>query len=323
MIGRNGVGKTRYLANIVKCLASAKKYSAEYGIFSFSSGQSFSNIVSVTFSAFDRFIPPPKDQRAGATPYWYVGLKTLKESNDTKRIVSNEELVAHKTIDDLNAELLMAVQELTGSKLKRWKEAIETLETDSLFRDSGIEILYDGNKVTESIELIKKLSSGHNIVLLTIAKLVELVDENTLVVLDEPEAHLHPPLLSAFIRALSNLLKQRNGVAIIATHSPVVLQEVPRSCVWIMHRSGSQAKVNRPSVETFGENVGVLTREVFNLEVTKSGYHTLLEEYLPKINTIDEFINLSSDQLGAEAIAISIGLLNDRRRAPVESKSGE
>lgn len=46
--------------------------------------------------------------------------------------------------------------------------------------------------------------------------------------IDEPEGHLHPPLLSAFVRALSELLVNRNGVAIIATHSPVVLQEVPR-----------------------------------------------------------------------------------------------
>jgi predicted ATP-dependent endonuclease of OLD family len=69
------------------------------------------------------------------------------------------------------------------------------------------------------------MSSGHAIVLLTITRLVATVEEKTLVLLDEPESHLHPPLLSAFIRALSDLLYDRNGVAIIATHSPVVLQE--------------------------------------------------------------------------------------------------
>jgi predicted ATP-dependent endonuclease of OLD family len=72
------------------------------------------------------------------------------------------------------------------------------------------------------------LSSGHKIVLLTMTRLVELVEQRTLVLIDEPEAHLHPPLLSSFVRALSALLKRRNAVAIIATHSPVVLQETPR-----------------------------------------------------------------------------------------------
>lgn len=47
--------------------------------------------------------------------------------------------------------------------------------------------------------------------------------------MDEPEEHLHPPLVAAFIRALSNLLTYRNGVGIVATHSPVIVQEVPKN----------------------------------------------------------------------------------------------
>ena len=73
-----------------------------------------------------------------------------------------------------------------------------------------------------------------------IAKLIELVEEKTLVLMDEPEEHLHPPLVAAFIRALSNLLTYRNGVGIVATHSPVIVQEVPKKCVWILRRSGDE-----------------------------------------------------------------------------------
>ena len=119
------------------------------------------------------------------------------------------------------------------------------------------------------------LSSGHKIVALTITRLVETVEECTLVLLDEPELHLHPPLLAAFTRALSQLLINRNGVAIVATHSPVVLQEVPKCCVWILRRSGTEVAADRPAVETFGENVGILTSEVFCLEVMESGFSKL------------------------------------------------
>jgi len=124
-----------------------------------------------------------------------------------------------------------------------------------------------------------KIKFYSKIVLLTITRLVEEVEERTLVLLDEPEAHLHPPLLSAFIRSLSNLLIDRNGVAIIATHPPVVLQEVPKSCVWNIRRSESEIKVERLEIESFGENVGILTREVFGLEVTQSGFHKLLKDW--------------------------------------------
>jgi hypothetical protein len=144
-------------------------------------------------------------------------------------------------------------------------------------------------------------------------RLVELVDERTLVILDEPEGHLHPPLLSAFVRALSDLLVKRNGVALIATHSPVVLQEVPRSCAWKLRRSRRVAVTERPALETFGENVSVLTREVFGFEVTKAGFHSLIEAAVKDSDlNYAAVLELFGGQLGAEARAIVQALVAER-----------
>ncbi|MCZ7679708.1 MAG: ATP-binding protein [Sandaracinaceae bacterium] len=137
------------------------------------------------------------------------------------------------------------------------------------------------------------------------SRLVETVEEKTLVLFDEPEAHLHPPLLSALVRALSDLLVDRNGVAVIATHSPVILQEVPRKCVWKMRRSGHAVVVERPEIETFGENVGVLTRDVFGLEVTSSGFHRLLDEQIAADRKFDDIVQIFGGELGSEARAIA------------------
>jgi len=145
--------------------------------------------------------------------------------------------------------------------------------------------------------------------LLTITKLVEKVEEKTLVLFDEPEAHLHPPLLSAFVRALSDLLSHRNGVAVIATHSPVILQEVPSNCVYKMSRSGLKATSCRPIIETFGENVGVLTREIFGLEVSDSGYHKLLEKEIQKSRSYTRILRNFHGQLGSEAKGILRSLI--------------
>ena len=151
----------------------------------------------------------------------------------------------------------------------------------------------------------EKLSSGHKIVALTVTRLVETVEECTLVLLDEPELHLHPPLLAAFMRALSDLLIDRNGVAIVATHSPVVLQEVPRSCAWIIRRSGREIAVDRPQIETFGENVGVLTSEVFGLEVSKSGFRQMIKAALTECaGDYEMALAKFHGQLGAEALGI-------------------
>jgi predicted ATP-dependent endonuclease of OLD family len=152
-------------------------------------------------------------------------------------------------------------------------------------------------------------------VLLTLTRLVETVQERTLVLLDEPECHLHPPLLSAFVRALSHLLAEQNGVAIIATHSPVVLQEVPASCVLKVIRSGSVTSATRPDIETFGENTGVLTREVFGLDVTKSGFHWLVQMIAESCGSTAEVKKRLDGQLGSEARAIVHGLMATREGA--------
>ncbi len=67
--------------------------------------------------------------------------------------------------------------------------------------------------------LFSRMSSGHAVVLLSITRLVETVEEKTLVLLDEPESHLQPPLLSVFTSALSDSLVNRNGVAIVGDPS--------------------------------------------------------------------------------------------------------
>jgi predicted ATP-dependent endonuclease of OLD family len=191
-------------------------------------------------------------------------------------------------------------------------KAIQRLESDANFAEmnlgklSGIED--PSTAVEKARAMIQRMSSGHSIVLLTITKLVDTVEEKTLVLIDEPESHLHPPLLSAFMRALSDLLKNRNGVAIIATHSPVVVQEVPKSCVWILTRLRTEGRSDRPERETFGENVGILTREVFGLEVAKSGFHDLLQQAVNNDKTFQEIFDDYGGQLGFEAQAVLLSL---------------
>jgi hypothetical protein len=72
---------------------------------------------------------------------------------------------------------------------------LRLLEADPIFASMGLGDLVgtgDPDEVLDQLPAIfRKLSSGHKIVLLTITKLVETVEEKSLVLLDEPEAHLH------------------------------------------------------------------------------------------------------------------------------------
>lgn len=305
IIGRNGVGKTHLINNILNSLLSSEK-TTKYGVFNAQKSTLFSNIVSVSFSAFDETEPKKeqKDKTKGLQ-YSYIGLKRIKKKDEKDSLPKSPLLLANEFIKSLkNCKL--------GIKKERWKNAISLLESDPMFQEANISslITLEENFEQTTREVFKKLSSGHKIVLLTITRLVETVQEKTLVLLDEPESHLHPSLLSAFIRSLSELLILRNGVAIIATHSPVILQEVPKSCVWILNRSGISAKAERPERETFGENVGVLTHEIFGLEVTKSGFYNLIDKAVDEYDTYEEIKQDFDNQLGSEARAISRALIN-------------
>lgn len=316
LIGRNGVGKTHFLYNMSRALADNNATEEEVGTFQFGTPDSpagrFANLVSVTFSAFDPFEPISSPQnKAAGLQYTYIGLKKIRPSNTDKPLPPKD----HRAIArEFSMSVRVCVQ---GARLARWRRALQMLEADPIFNDAGVAELADSASNEDELSgralmLFRNLSSGHKIVLLTITRLVESVEERSLVLLDEPEAHLHPPLLSAFTRALSDLLRNRNGVAIIATHSPVILQEVPRSCAYKLRRSGFELVAERPDIETFGENVGVLTREVFGLEVTHSGFHRLLGEALKEGGTYQEIIERFGGQLGGEARGIMRGLIAAR-----------
>ncbi len=318
IIGRNGAGKTHLIKNMIKSLINNDD---KYGYFDFKvdmwTNATFANIVCVAFSAFDKF---PSTRKESEIPYLFIGLEqdygkhfTSSKNNDKIKDESIEKSRISKLKDQFKKSLINCFASTT--KRERWFRAIDLLENDPIFQESNIrniDIVLDPNldKSRNAGRIFDKLSSGHKIILLTITQLVEKVEESTLVLLDEPETHLHPPLLSAFVRALSDLLIDRNGVAIITTHSPIVLQEVPQSCVWKLWRSGHIMKAERLETETFGENVGSLINEVFSLEVTYSGFHKLLLDAVNRYNgDYDRIIKKFDSKLGNEARAILKALI--------------
>lgn len=312
LIGRNGVGKTRTIQRMASALLSENQL-ADCGRFTRLGDNadewSFAGLVWISFSAFDEFdLPPTRNGRMHATQ---VGLRGRRETGEGT-------LEAYlKPRAELTRDFLRALESCrSGPRASRLAAALETLESDPIFAEVNAKALLTTNHDDwgrQAASLFGSLSSGHAVVLLAITKLVELVDEKTFVIIDEPETHLHPPLLSALLRAISDLLIKRNGVALIATHSPVVLQEVPRSCVWKLWRSGSESAVERPHIETFAENVGTLTREVFRLEVTESGFHSLIVRHAAERRDDSQSLSELSEALGSEGRLIAAVLKNRER----------
>lgn len=298
LIGRNGVGKTFLINNMISSIIfKNKKYDVKYGETVFQDddihNESFTKVILVSFSAFDEI---RIDSRSML--FSRIGLPQKRNQSDEEK--NNE--ITMKFIEGFRQCIERKLNSLLLSTL-------EELSYDSIFTNAGFE-KYCNGKVLEddSAEELKRifsrLSSGHKVIIYAITQLIAKVQEKTLIFLDEPEGHLHPPLLAAFIRALSALLTETNGVAIIATHSPIVLQEVPNNCVWVLQRSGRISTVRRPNVKTFGQDITSLTSEIFGLELTKSGYHKLLSDMVEKYNDYDIIMKKLNNCLGNEGRSV-------------------
>jgi len=316
IIGRNGVGKSQILSDMINafldndekvgCFINDEEFvGPPYKI--------FPNLIYMSYTPFDNkaIIEDYEDDNDGYR-YIYLGLKKpIEEGLSDETNTKDTKNYANKTDDDLSKEFASSFFQCIASnhKKQRLKESINILQSDPIFKQFSMLQYLDVEENDENFEdlkkVFKKFSSGHGIILLTITKLIETVEEKSLVLLDEPETHLHPPLLSSFVTCLSNLLTKRNAVAIVATHSPVILQEVPKKCVWKLNRSRTVVSIFRPRIETFGESYSSLVEEVFGLEIDKSGYHSVIREQVEKSNNYEEFLDKFDNQLGSDADVIA------------------
>lgn len=296
LIGRNGVGKSSLLHAIASAAANVQ-LDVEGDPDPGGDAGRFASCVVISFSPFDRH-PYAFADDAGI-PFHFIRLRHQHHN----RLKSDEELK-----DEFVRSFAIA---RVGARGARWRQAIETLNYGaSGFLDGDMDVIdamirerSPSTLEREMGRVFEDLSSGHAVVLLMVTRLIEVVSERTLVLIDEPETHLHPPLLAALTNALSNLLADRNGMAVVATHSPVVLQEVPASCVHALERHGDELTARRPDLETYGESVGELTFDVFGLEVTSTGFHAAIAAEVANGGTYAE-ITRRFTGLGAEARAL-------------------
>ena len=224
IIGNNGVGKTSFFKDIISltakqslnsnsCLNPNSKdeislsFSSEDEIKVDSPKDYFSNLLFISFSPFDKL-------------YFRDG-RSLDINGNVDFLglyMKGEEPIS---IENLKSEFISIVKNVWENK-----ENSELL-TDSLinciFQDNLDSSVFlsdihnlDGknseekNKIIEQIfgDLFDESSSGHKIMLLSISKLV-LTQKYNLVLIDEPELFLHPPLVSNFIRSISEIMTKK------------------------------------------------------------------------------------------------------------------
>lgn len=152
-------------------------------------------------------------------------------------------------------------------------------------------------------ERFKKLSTGHKFFLHTMSHLIAYCEENAVIMFDEPENHLQAPLLSFMMKEIRRVLAKRSSVMLVATHSPVILQETLSSNVRVVRRSEEKVSIQKPEIETYGASFGAISSYVFGLTVDNVSYFDVLKSIFEHEKcrdkaSVKEAVNAVSDCLG-------------------------
>lgn len=300
LIGRNGTGKTRCLAGLVSALVPEETLTESTIVRGsvIEPMPEFSRIIAVSYNAFDEF-PRPRQQRDAPRSsglrrksrhsYKYCGLRNEQGNIVTSEVgaMLNDALapVAESSREDV---LLRVLARLLGENL-----------AGALLTDEERE---DG---------LSRLSAGQRLVAAIFTNIIGFIEEGSLLLIDEPETHLHPGLLSSVIASLDDVLNEYDSYAIVATHSPVLLQQVPSPFVRIFRRIEDVPIIEPLEIESFGEDLGELSRLVLGLADPERDFTDTLTTLMRRHGSAAEVEALFPDGLGLQARAYLYGLEDD------------
>ena len=257
IIGENGVGKTSLLFNLAKSIANQQKDCF------IPHNPLFTKVVAASYSMFDKFY----DIDARAFNFEYCGMH-----NNEGGLMDLEQLKArHKR----NAETINALNR--GLCLKKFLDNILPNDMlESLFEKDRRETRFKYNVYED---YYGKMSSGQTMLTNLIIDITANVRSNCLIMIDEPEVHLHPNAITQIINVVNLVCDRFSSCCIMATHSPLVIQSLLSRNVLIMERDIDGIPVVRQMrVESLGENLTTINEEIFSNGQRDKYYRQLIKK---------------------------------------------
>lgn len=273
-VGKNGTGKSGVLARLAQALSGLNPTAGR-----FDPGRpSFTRTICCSYAVFQPFQVP----NISSQSYLYCGLRDREGNISSESVWSRLEEGMRIIVEKKRQDRWRGFVSLT--------DIMGTAVSDSFFEAERSEL--KGS--------LRTLSTGQVVVLALFTDLLAHVEKESLFLCDEPESYLHPTLLSTFLRLMHGVLEEFNSFAIVATHSPIVIQEVPSSCVRIFKREGSVPFQGELGIESFGENLTELVDRVFEVNEDDKNYKILLRKLLEH-RTVEEVGALFTADLSMNA----------------------
>lgn len=179
---------------------------------------------------------------------------------------------------------------------ERFLEMIFEVENSKYYSRIITDLVF---KREEEDVLFSQMSSGELTMFFRFFPLIDKVKDNCVVLIDEPETHLHPKWIKNYIDLIVKIFGDYKVHFIIATHSPLIASDVPKeSIIGLKRNRNNRIEEYYVKEKTLGGESSDILQDVFNLkdysgEFTKSK-KKLIKELLEE-SRIREALELYDD----------------------------
>ena len=268
LIGKNGVGKSHALKKLSEIITGVIDTKTKHPY--------FHKLIMIAFSPFESFYTKSEIFKKLSTRYSVNEETNNRKSESRKRLHVNEySYIGFKNENgehDLNHPIKLSIDSLIKvidyddenswweeqSRFKILKDTLSLcIDFDSVFISNNDNQEFEvtstldtkslKNKLNYSNGIIFKkdgnvlpLSSGQQIYSYMIPAIIAELEEESLLVLDEPELYLHPELEVGLMNMLQHILKETKSYSIIATHSAILAREVESKAITILRKHKGQ-----------------------------------------------------------------------------------
>jgi ABC-type multidrug transport system ATPase subunit len=332
LIGRNGAGKTQLLKAIVDALHgghpegfASPQFTPAFRpsrvlVFSSVPTDPFPRSVGAWHGIDYEYFAVNASREDGADPL-LPALITCKRTHNGVEFAPGQNIsrldVIKKALDQIGlwrrlylplrardaAEQLPGVLEIDGQRFFLLETPLNEL--------NGLRLLHQIDWLRTAVVLDdqlvpRELSSGEYVMLRFAAQAAAAVEKGSLLLLDEPETHLHPNFVSELMEILDNLLQSTKSVAIIATHSAYVVREAPRRRINVLTLRNREIAVDNPRMQTFGASIDTISQFVFGDTNLSHQFQKTLERWADEVGRelgIDAIIELYGKELNPESLS--------------------
>ncbi|MER2496580.1 AAA family ATPase [Vibrio neptunius] len=128
------------------------------------------------------------------------------------------------------------------------------------------------------------------------------IENGSFVLLDEPETHMHPNMITDFVELLDEILENTGSLALIATHSAYFVREIPQDQVHVFKKEANNVCISNPRLTTFGAPVDSISRFVFDDDAESKLAEKLYLRIKRQNTTFEDIVNKLGDEISVAAM---------------------